>query len=228
MEPLTMSVKERARLEVFGRVSAGDLTLVKASELLGLSYRQTKRSWSRYQGEGAAGLVHGLRGRSSNRQPDGELKRRALELYASRYWDYGPTLAAECLREENGLDVSVETLRRWLISAGLWSRRRQRKAHRRRRARKEQLGELIQLDGSMHDWFEGRRGQAVLMVMIDDAARPWVHFALAAGGAPDDLSPQVDTVIDVFSCFRGYRAVTYFDGTAWVTHSVSELRDLEE
>jgi len=169
METLQMSAKERARLEIFCRVRGGDVTLVKASELLGLSYRQTKRSWSRYREEGDAALVHGLRGQPSNRQGDGEKKANVLQLYADKYSDYGPTLAAECLAADDGIPVPVETLRCWLLSAGLWSRRRQRKAHRRRRPRKEQFGELVQMDGSIHDWFEGRRGDAVLMVIIDDA-----------------------------------------------------------
>ncbi len=169
METIQMSAKERARLEVFGRVRAGDVTLVKASKLLGLSYRQTKRSWSRYREEGDAGLVHRLRGKASNRQGDRKKKAKVLQLYAEKYSDYGPTLAAECLASDDGVQVPVETLRCWLLSAGLWSRRRQRKAHRRRRPRKEQFGELVQMDGSIHDWFEGRRGDAVLMVIIDDA-----------------------------------------------------------
>lgn len=169
MEPIQMSGKERARLAVFGRVRAGDVTLVKASALLGLSYRQTKRSWSRYREEGDVALVHGLRGKASNRQGDGEKKANVLRLYADKYSDYGPTLAAECLAADDEVHVSVETLRCWLLSAGLWSRKRQRKAHRRHRPRKEQFGELVQMDGSIHDWFEGRRGDAVLMVIIDDA-----------------------------------------------------------
>jgi transposase len=169
METISMSVKERARLEVFSRVRAGEMTLVEAGEILSLSYRQTKRSWSRFREEGDAGLVHQLRGKASNRQPDAQAKEKALELYSQKYADYGPTLAAECLASEDGVSVAVETLRRWLLSAGLWSRRRRRKLHRRPRPRKEQFGELVQMDGSIHDWFEGRRGEAVLMVMIDDA-----------------------------------------------------------
>jgi hypothetical protein len=90
-------------------------------------------------------------------------------LYREQYADYGPTLAAECLAKEDGLVVSVTTLRRWLSQAGLWERRRKRQLHRRRRPRRERLGDLVQMDGSHHDWFEGRRGWAVLMVMIDDA-----------------------------------------------------------
>jgi hypothetical protein len=169
METVSMSRKERKRLEAFGRVKAGDLTLVAAGELLGLSYRQTKRSWSRYQSQGDAGLVHGLRGRASNRQSQAEVKQRALGLYREQYADYGPTLAVECLAQEDGIRVAVTTLRRWLSQAGLWERRRKRQPHRRRRPRRERRGDLVQMDGSHHDWFEGRRGWAVLMVMIDDA-----------------------------------------------------------
>jgi transposase len=169
MEMISMSRKERKRLEAFSRVKLGGLTVVEASELLGLSYRQTKRAWSRYQSEGDAGLVHRLRGRAPNRHSPEEAKQQSLTLYRQQYADYGPTLAAECLEKEDGVKVSVTTLRRWLLQAGLLDRRRKRRLHRRRRARREHLGELVQMDGSFHDWFEGRRGWAVLMVMIDDA-----------------------------------------------------------
>lgn len=168
MEAISMSVRERKRLVVMSQVRAGKLKLGAASELLGMSYRQVKRLWSRYQAEGDRGLVHRLRGKSSNRQSAESLRERALARYAESYADYGPTLAAESLAEE-GIEVSVTTLRRWLTQAGLWSRRRLRKQHRRRRERKEFFGELVQMDGSHHDWFEGRRDWAVLMVMIDDA-----------------------------------------------------------
>lgn len=183
METLLMSAKERKRLEVFAHVREGRLNLVEASELLKVSYRQTKRSWSRYQQEGDRGLVHRSRGRPSNRQANRQTKERAVALYREQYADYGPTLAAECLAQEEGLEVKVTTLRRWLVASGLWERKRQRRVHRRRRDRREHWGELVQLDGSHHDWFEGRRlvglspsqrelayaGWAVLMVMIDDA-----------------------------------------------------------
>lgn len=177
METISMSVKERARLEVFCQVRSGLMTLKAGSELLGLSYRQTKRSWSRYQDAGDAGLVHRLRGKASNRQGDREKKAKVLQLYTEKYSDYGPTLAAECLATDDQVHVPAETLRRWLLSSGLWSRRRQRKAHRRRRPRKEQFGEMLQMDGSIHDWFEGRRGEAVLMVLIDDStSRVFARF----------------------------------------------------
>jgi transposase len=163
-----MSKRERKRLEVFSQVKAGKITLVKASDLLGLSYRQTKRVWRRYAEAGDAGLVHGLRGRPANRQGDAKFKQKVLARYLKKFGDYGPTLAAECLSQE-GLQVPVQTLRRWLLAAGLWSKKRRTKQHRQRRARKEHFGEMVQMDGSHHDWFEGRREWAVLMVMIDDA-----------------------------------------------------------
>ena len=169
METLRMSGKERRRLEALSRVKAGEISLVKAAELLRMSYRQAKRAWSRYQEQGDAGLVHRLRGRASNRHVQPIRKEQALELYRAKYAGYGPTLAAECLARDDGLPVPASTLRVWLSSAGLWQQQRRRKLHRRRRPRREHCGELVQLDGSHHDWFEGRRGTAVLMVMIDDA-----------------------------------------------------------
>lgn len=168
METLAMTQAERRRLEVLGLVRADKLSLKRASELLGISYRQTKRVWQRFQALGDVGLVHQLRGRPSNRPSNAALKDAVLARYVASYSDYGPTLAAEALAEE-GLIVPVQTLRRWLVSAGLWARQRQRKQHRRRRERRAHFGELVQMDGSHHDWFEGRRGEAVLMVMIDDA-----------------------------------------------------------
>jgi transposase len=168
METLRMSQGERRRLVVMSQVASGKLVLRQASELLSVSYRQAKRIWCRYQAEGDGGVVHRLRGRPSNHRSPAELRERVLARYREAYHDYGPTLAAECLAEE-GLAMGIETLRQWLRGAGLWAPQRQRRAHRRRRARKEHWGELVQMDGSHHDWFEGRRCWAVLMVMIDDA-----------------------------------------------------------
>jgi transposase len=168
MEVILMSGRERKRLVVMAQVRAGKLRLRTAAEHLGVSYRQVKRLWSRYQAAGDRGLVHGLRGKPANRQSETSLRERALARCAESFADYGPTLAAESLADE-GIEVAVTTLRRWLAHAGLWQRKRVRKQHRRRRARKEFFGELVQMDGSHHDWFEGRRAKAVLMVMIDDA-----------------------------------------------------------
>jgi hypothetical protein len=169
MSVLKLSRKERRRVDVFGRVGRGELTLRKAAELTGLSYRQTLRSFARYQELGDAGVCHRLRGQKSNRQSAVGDRQRALSLYAQKYNDFGPTLAAEYLAQEDGLTVCVTTLRRWLTVAGLWKPRRGGPRHRKWRERKAHFGEMVQVDGSLHDWFEGRREKASLIVMIDDA-----------------------------------------------------------
>ena len=169
MEDIRMNSQERRRLELMARVRDKQLTLVTVAELLALSYRQIKRLWRRYHKEGDAGLVHRLRGRASPRRRPAAQRQAALAHYERDYPDFGPTLAAEQLAKRDGLTVDHETLRRWLITAGLWHRRRPHSPHRQRRPRQEHAGELVQIDGSEHDWFEGRAPRAVLMVMIDDA-----------------------------------------------------------
>ena len=175
-----MSMKERRRLAALEQVQAKQLTLRAAAERLGLSERQAKRVYARFKAEGDAGLVHRLRGRAGNRLSDPAVRQRALELYQTHYGDFGPTLAAEYLAAEHELTVKPGTLRRWLVAAGLWRRRRRRPVRRRRRERRRCFGELVQLDGSPHDWFEGRGERCVAMVMVDDATS-WthVHFAEA-------------------------------------------------
>jgi hypothetical protein len=168
-----MSERELRRVEILSRVKAGELKLVSAAELMELSYRQGKRLWSRYRERGAEGLQHGNAGRASNRAKPRQIRGRALRLMGSKYGGgtadgFGPTLAAEHLEADDGLKVDHETLRRWMLSAGLWNRRRKRKQHRRRRQRKEHFGELVQLDGSFHAWLEGSEKQC-LMNMVDDA-----------------------------------------------------------
>jgi transposase len=169
METWTMSAKELRRVAALSRVRDGSWKLAEAAKHLKISYRQAKRAWARYQQAGDAGLLHRLRGRPSNRGRHGQRREQALGLYRQKYADYGPTLAAECLAAEDCLRVSISSLRRWLLADGLWTPERRRAKHRRRRLRRRRRGELLQMDGSHHDWFEGRRGWAVLIVIIDDA-----------------------------------------------------------
>lgn len=169
-----MSSRELERVEVMGRVASGALKLVHAAEMLELSYRQTKRLWRRYRKKGAEGLQHGHAGRGSNRGKPKKLRRRVLQLIEKKYSGteaerFGPTLAAEHLAEEDGIVVDHETLRRWMLAAGLWSRQRKHKKHCQRRERKAHFGELVQLDGSFHDWLEERGPRGCLMNMVDDA-----------------------------------------------------------
>jgi len=176
MGALTMSARERRRLELLSQVKKGSLRLNKVSELLGISYRHTKRIWKRYREQGDAGLVHRLRGGVSNRAALPSFRARVVGRYLERYEGFGPTLACEYLMQD-GLVVDHETLRRWLVAEGLWIKQRKRQAHRQWRMRRDHQGELIQMDGSHHDWFEGRRDWAVLMVMVDDATgRTYARF----------------------------------------------------
>lgn len=169
-----MSQKELRRVEILSRVEAGGLKLVEAAELLGVCYRQAKRLWSRYRRGGAEALQHGNAGRASNRAKPRKFREQVLRLVRRKYGGeagerFGPTLAAEHLETEDGLPVDAETLRRWMLAEGLWSRERKRKQHRRRRERKEHFGELLQLDGSFEAWLPGSASKQCLMNLVDDA-----------------------------------------------------------
>ena len=163
-----MSGKERIRLEAMGRVKRRELSVVEGAELMGLSLRQARRVWKRFKALGDKGLVHRLRGRASNHRLPAEVRELVVKRHQERYADFGPTLACEKLAEEE-LVLSPDTLTALLKERGLWRRRRRRGRHRRRRERRACLGSLVQMDGSHHDWFEGRADKCVLMVMIDDA-----------------------------------------------------------
>lgn len=163
-----MSSRERERLKLFERVKRSELSLRAAAAIGGLSYRQTRRLYKRYCEHGDRGLVHQGRGRSSNRARSAAFKATVLARYQERYPDFGPTLAAEKLALD-GQVVDHETLRGWLIKAGLWQKRRKRGKHRSWRERRAHFGELVQLDGSHHRWFEARGPKCCLMNMVDDA-----------------------------------------------------------
>ncbi len=169
-----MSKRELGRVEVLARVRSKQLRVVDAAALLGVSYRQAKRLWKRYREEGAAGLKHRSAGRPSNRGYEPKFRQKVLRLVREKYGGpvgerFGPTLAAEHLASEDGLQVDAETLRRWMLAEGLWSRERKRRRHRRRRERKEHFGELVQMDGSFHAWLEERGPQGCLIDLVDDA-----------------------------------------------------------
>jgi transposase len=163
-----MSQRERDRLRVLHSVLEGQRTQAEAARLLRLTPRHVRRLLQRLQQGGDAALVHGLRGQPSNHRKEAQLRRRVLQLYRKDYPDFGPTFAAEKLAER-GLEVSPDTLRRWLLAEGLWQPQRRRDQHRSRRPRRACFGELVQMDTSIHDWTEGRGEDMVLIHMIDDA-----------------------------------------------------------
>ena len=171
-----MSAMERMRLDVVSRVKRRELTVVEAASLMHVSLRQARRLWKRFQATGDGGLVHRLRGRPSNRRLPEEFRRRVVKRHQERYHDFGPTLACEKLAEE-GLILSPDTLTALLKERHLWQRRRRRGKHRQRRERRAHFGSMLQMDGSIHDWFEGRGRACVLMVIVDDATgRTWARF----------------------------------------------------
>ena len=164
-----LSNKELKRVVVLRKVIEKELTQVRAAELLGLSERQVGRLTVRLRTEGEGGLAHRLRGRTSNRKIAEATQQQVLVLYQEKYQGFGPTLASEKLEELDGVVVNRETLRQWLIAARVWVPRRKACQHRERRERKACRGEMVQMDGSHHDWLEGRGPKLVLMGMIDDA-----------------------------------------------------------
>jgi len=165
---MVMSQYERDVLKIMAPVLQGKRTQAEAARLLKLTERQVRRIQQRLESEGDAAVVHRLRGRASNRRLAEDLRETVLTKYREHFGDFGPTLASEKLAEL-GLDVSDETLRRWLLVEGLWQPRRQREQHRQRRQRRSCFGELVQMDASLHDWIEGRGETMLLMTMIDDA-----------------------------------------------------------
>jgi transposase len=166
---IEMSAREREVLKVMSGVLRGERTQREAARLLKKSERQVRRIQRRLEVEGDRSVVHRLRGRPSNHRCEPHVRQEVLEAYRQDYGDFGPTLASEKLRER-GYEVSVDSLRRWLMEAGLWERKRRREQHRSRRERRECLGELVQLDASHHDWLEGRSAEPlVLLATIDDA-----------------------------------------------------------
>lgn len=177
MTVITMSRKELSRLQVLIDVADGRVRLEDAAALIGVGRRQLHRLLKAFRSDGPEALVSRRRGRSSNRAHGAVFRRTALAIVRDQYRDFGPTLAAEKLREVHGLPVGVETLRQWMVAEGLWIRRRDRlKRVHQPRHRRDCLGELIQVDGCEHWWFEGRGPQCTLLVFVDDATSRLMHL----------------------------------------------------
>jgi len=170
-EQLLLTQKQRDRLKVLHEVKQGHLTQRAAAEQLGISERWVREMVRRVRKKGDCAVVHGLRGKPSQRRLGDKLRKRAVEWYRQEYADFGPTLAAEYLSEKHQITLSKETLRKWLIEAGVWEAkpRRVREVHT-WRPRRSCRGELVQWDTSIHDWLEGRSREPIkLIAMIDDA-----------------------------------------------------------
>jgi transposase len=170
MTLITMTTRELSRLQVMDQLLSGNIRPLHAARILNLSVRQVHRLKEQYQKHGPTGLANATRGRPSNRSTPRHIKDLALQLLRTHYADFGPTFAAEKLREKHGLPFAAMTIRRWMKEDGLWIDRRSRQpAIHQPRPRRECYGELVQIDGSKHWWFENRGPQCTLLVYIDDA-----------------------------------------------------------
>jgi hypothetical protein len=177
-ETLAMSSSERERSTLMGKVQSKELLLKEAAGLMGISDRQAIRIKKCFMQSGAHGLVHRSRGMPSHRQKPADFVQLVLGTYSEHYKGYGPTLAAEKMLEHEGIAINRETLRLWLIAKGLWESGATGRVHRTKRKRREHFGDMLQIDGSDHAWFEDRGKSCTLMVLVDDATgRIALHMA---------------------------------------------------
>ena len=170
METLPMSAQEISQIATFERLSERAVKQKEAAMILGLSTRQIKRKLKLFRRLGAPSLIHSSRGKPSNNQLDPVIRQRAISLIENKYPDFAPTFASEKLEENHHLVINHETLRLSMIAAGLWTPGKRTVKHREWRERKEWFGEMVQLDGSDHDWLEDRAPRCTLLAFIDDAS----------------------------------------------------------
>src|ERR1700712_4355822 len=182
---ISMSERELRRIEVLSEVLAKRRTEVSAAAILGLSTRQTRRLVVAYRDCGGGAMIHKARGRTSNNQLISGIREYVIELVRSRYADFGPSLAAEVLLAKDGVKVSRETLRKWMVADGLWLSRKQRRSFHQPRLRRECVGELVQIDGSEHRWFERRGEPCTLLVFIDDATSSLMQLRFVPSESTD-------------------------------------------
>ncbi len=182
---IAMTQEELKRLHVIYKTLDKSITQVEAASVLGLCLRQVQRIVKAVKAEGDKGVIHKSRGQVSNRALPDKIKNKALRLYKEKYHDFGPTLGSEKLFEIDKIKLNDETLRLWLLQAGISYKKRKARPHRQWRERKHSFGQMVQMDGSHHNWFESRGPECVLMGYIDDATgRPFARFYPYEGTIP--------------------------------------------
>ncbi|MTH61319.1 ISNCY family transposase [Paracoccus litorisediminis] len=189
-----MSERDLKRMSVLKEVETGRLRATDAAAFLDLSRRQLHRLLTRFRAGGASGLAHKARGRNPNNMIDPARRSEILALVRAQYADFGPSFSAEKLAELHGIAISRETLRKWMIADGLWASRKYRRQLHQPRLRREALGELIQIDGSEHRWFEDRRDPCTLLVFIDDATGNLMQMRFVTS----------ETTFSYFEALKGY------------------------
>ena len=183
---LAMSQKEVDRIHIIKKIEEKELKVEEGAKLIGISTRQTYRVLKKVREEGSKGVIHKLRGKKSNRGYPGGLKVKVIEIYRKNYSDYGPSLYSEQLVENHNISVDHETIRRWLRDKAITTSMRKKRAHRKKRERRSCCGEMLQFDGSHHDWFEGRAAECCLLNCVDDSTGK-IHLRFAVSENTQDV-----------------------------------------
>lgn len=197
---VTMSARELQRIEVLTEVVAGRRDVVSGASVLAVSVRQMHRLLARFRDGGGGALIHKARGRSSNNQLSTGIREYALELIRQSYRDFGPTLATESLFERHGIRVGRETVRKWMVADGLWLSRKQRRTFHQPRLRRECVGELVQIDGSEHRWFEQRGEPCTLLVFIDDATSRLMQLRFVPSESTNSYFKALEGYLQAYGC----------------------------
>src|ERR1035437_9142629 len=169
-ETLTMSKKELNHVTIFEQLIAGKMDRAEAGRRLSISDRHLRRLVPRFIVEGASCLIHKLRGRPSNNSPHDSVRQEVLRLHRTYYSDFGQTLLCETLAERHEIVRAPQTIRNWVVASGQWKAATRKHPHRKKRPRRDAIGEMLQFDGSPPDWFEGRGPKCTLLNAIDDAS----------------------------------------------------------
>src|SRR4030066_2164238 len=236
---IMVSQRELKRLHIIQKVLNEKLSQVEAGEILLLSDRQIRRIVSKIRQEGDKGIIHGLRGKPASRMLPKKVKEKSIKFYREKYKGFGPTLLSEKLLELEGIKISKETLRNWLIETGDWEKVRKNRTHRQWRERKHYYGEMVQMDGSHHDWLEGRGPDLVLMGYIDDAtSKVFARFYDYEGTIPamDSFRQYIEAnglpqsvYVDKHSTYKSQGKLTIEEELAGLEEPMSQFeRALEE
>src|SRR5271167_2285408 len=195
-----MSERDVRRMEVLAEVLSGRRTVASAAIVLAVGVRQIHRLLIRFREDGGGALIHKSRGQPSNRSLSPGIREYALELVRTKYADFGPTLAIEVLLDKHAIRVGRETLRTWMVEDGLWLSRKQRKSFHQPRLRRESYGELIQIDGSDHRWFEDRGDRCTLLVFIDDATSKLMQLRFVPSESTDSYFEALQGYLEAHGC----------------------------
>src|SRR3984885_7803828 len=195
-----MSEREVRRIEVLTEVLSGRRTVASAAMVLAIGVRQIHRLLIRFREDGGGALIHKSRSRPSNHSLAPGIREYAPELVKTKYPDFGPTLAIEVLLDKHAIRVGRETLRTGMVGDGLWLSRKQRKSFHQPRLRREHYGELIQIDGSEHRWFEDRGEPCTLLVFIDDATSRLMQLRFVRSESTDSYFEALQGYLEAHGC----------------------------